>query len=271
MQSRGACSGCVDAPRGIRCQATPLRHPRHKPWPSAAGADSELHEKPGVLHTTTSQANGQTARSVRVEYDTLARSYERRWRHYLDISSVRTLAALNPRNQERILDAGCGTGALLRRIAACAPGAHLVGIDLTAAMLRQADQTLSDLLLGDIRRLPFANGCLDAMVLASVLQYQPDLDTTVAEAARVLRPDGRVVITLWDSESRRVRLLGCWLRWRNRADVRLYTLGEVSTSCRERGLSIRQVYRYPAGRLWRLVTVLATKTTDGRGDDGSVR
>ena len=211
-----------------------------------------------------SQAKDKTAQPVRVEYDALARSYERRWRRYLDVSSARTLAALAPRDHERILDAGCGTGLLLRRIAARAPGAQLVGIDLTLAMLRQADRTVSDFVLGDVRRLPFDDGTLDAVVLASVLQYLPDPNLALAEAARALRPDGRVVMTLWDGESQRVRLLNHWLRWCDGADVNLYTPGDVIALCNEHGLSVRRADRYLAGPMWRLATILAIKGPDGR-------
>lgn len=213
-----------------------------------------------------SQAKDKTAQPVRVEYDALAKSYERRWRRYLDISSAHTLAVLEPRDHERILDAGCGTGLLLRRIAARAPGAQLVGIDLSLAMLRQADRTVSDLVLGDVRRLPFGDGSLDVVVLASVLQYLPDLDAALSEAARVLRPGGRVAITLWDGESLRVRMLGRWLRWRDRADVHLHTRGDVLASCRDHGFVIREEQTYPANHIWRLVTLLAVKSTDGPGD-----
>lgn len=205
-------------------------------------------------------------RSVRDEYGALASAYERRWQRYLEVSVDRTLALLEPRDQERILDAGCGTGLLLRRIAESAPQTHLVGIDFTAAMIRQAAPAMSDLVLDDVRCLPFADASLDAVVMVSVLQYLPDLDETLSEVARVLRPDGRAVITLWDGESRRVRLLGRWLRWRDGADVHLHTPGDVIASCRERGLAVRQSHHYHAGHLWRLVTVLAAKGTDDHGD-----
>ncbi|TAM99754.1 MAG: class I SAM-dependent methyltransferase, partial [Rhodanobacteraceae bacterium] len=155
---------------------------RPVPLPDTRGPNVQASD----ANVTAKQARNNVAPSACTEYDTLARSYEGRWKRYLEVSTARTLAALAPRDQERILDAGCGTGLLLRRIAACAPGTQFVGIDLTLAMLRQADRTLSDLVLGDVRRLPFADGSLDAVVLASVLQYLPDLDAALSEASRVL-------------------------------------------------------------------------------------
>ncbi len=199
------------------------------------------------------------ARSARAEYAGLARSYEARWKRYLEVSNTRTLAALAPRDRERILDAGCGTGLLLRRIATRAPGTQLVGVDLTLAMLRRAGRSASDLVLGDVRRLPFADGSLDAVVLASVLQYLPDLDAALSEAARVLKPGGRVVITLWDGASLRMHMLACWLRWLGRAAVQLHTLDEIVAACQTHRLSVRREQRYAAGRLWRLATIMGVK------------
>lgn len=218
----------------------------------------------------TSQASNQIAQTVRTEYGALAHSYERRWRRYLEASIAHTLAALEPNGRECILDAGCGTGLLLQRIAECASGARLIGIDLTLAMLRQAGSAKSDLVLGDVCHLPFAGASLDAVVMASVLQYLFGLDAALAETARVLRPGGRLVITSWDGNSRRVQMLARWLRWRDHADVHLHSLSDVIAACRDHGLRVRQDQRYSAGHMWRLMTIMAVKAVDDR-DAGSMR
>lgn len=193
------------------------------------------------------------------EYTTLAASYDRRWRHYLEVTTDHTVEALDPRDGERILDAGCGTGLLLRRVAARAPAARLVGVDRTRPMIRRADPKLAASVVGDIRHLPLASGSLDAVVLASVLQYVPNEEGVLAEAARVLRPGGRIVITAWDGGSLRVRVLAQWLRLRGRADVHLGSrVGMLSACARER-LNIRHVESYSAGCCWRLLTLVAIK------------
>lgn len=193
------------------------------------------------------------------EYATLAASYERRWRCYLEVTANHTLAALAPRDGERILDAGCGTGVLLRRIAAMAPAARLVGIDGTRAMIRRAHPQLAALGVGDVCHLPLASGSLDAVVLASVLQYVPSEEGVLAEAVRVLRPGGRVVITAWDGGSLRVRALAQWVRWRGNTDVHPSSRAGMLAACARLRLSIRGVERYSAGCLWRLLTFVAVK------------
>lgn len=212
----------------------------------------------GAEHPVSPNHAG-TARSAHDEYRALADSYEQRWQRYLDVSTLHTLDALGPREGETILDAGCGTGLLLQRIAACAPGVHLVGVDLTLAMIRQADSKSSDLMVGDVCRLPLADGSLDAVVMASVLQYLPSLDRALSEAARVLRPGGRLVITVWNGGGWRMRTLARWLKWRGMADVRLHTRGELVASCRDQGLTIRREQAYSAGPIWQLLTIVGIK------------
>lgn len=200
-----------------------------------------------------------SAPSVRDEYTALAGSYERRWRHYLETSTAHTLTALDPRDDELILDAGCGTGLLLERIANRAPKARLVGVDRTVAMIRHAKPAVAGRIVGDVRSLPLTDGSLDAVVMASVLQYLPRPEPVLSEVMRVLRPGGRIVITTWDGGSLRVRMLARWLRWRGGADVHLGTVDDLVVACHRQRLSIRRTETYAVGYFWRLLTVVAVK------------
>lgn len=204
-----------------------------------------------------------TSVSVRDEYAGLAGTYDRRWQRYLDASACHTLAALTPRDGERILDVGCGTGLLLRRIAAHAPGAQLAGVDITPAMLRQVEARLADRLQGDIRRLPLADATFDAVIVASVLHYLPAVGPALAEVARVLRPGGRVVITVWDGDNRWMRLLRWWLKWRGKASVQLHTQADLFGALGAQRLQIIYAKTYFVGPAWRLCTLVGFKDTGG--------
>lgn len=107
-----------------------------------------------------------------------------------DVRLAALIAALAPLAGCRVLDLGCGKGRFatpLRR-----RGAEVVGIDLSAAMLGHA--TGIDRARASARRLPFAAGAFDAVVAVEVLEHVGAVGPVLAEARRVLRPGGRLVI-----------------------------------------------------------------------------
>lgn len=96
-----------------------------------------------------------------------------------------------------IADLGCGTGHLLPFLADT--GAHVTGIDREAAMLDVARARTEGLERVTLRRglldaLPLPDASVDLAVAAFVLHHIRDLPPVFGEMARVLRPDGRVVI-----------------------------------------------------------------------------
>ena len=94
-----------------------------------------------------------------------------------------------PPEARRILDVGCGDGALL----ALFPGREVVGLDQSAAELAAARRRLgpdAELVDGSAQALPFADGSFDAVVCHMALMLMEDVPTVVAELARVLAPGG---------------------------------------------------------------------------------
>jgi len=99
---------------------------------------------------------------------------------------------------ERVLDLGCGTGDLLDL--AAARGALPVGVDVSAQMLRRARRRVPAALLlrCDAERLPLRSGSFDAVVSAFALRNFTAVPGVLAEAARVLRPGGRIALLEMD-------------------------------------------------------------------------
>lgn len=95
----------------------------------------------------------------------------------------------------RVLVNGIGTGLDLPHLPA---DNHYVGIDLTPAMLDQAqarNTTLRlDLVLGDSQRLPFEDASFDHAILHLILAVVPNPEQCLAEAARVLKPGGTLQV-----------------------------------------------------------------------------
>lgn len=95
----------------------------------------------------------------------------------------------------RILELGCGGGALLRDLAARG-FTRLVGLDLARTALAEAQRqgTPARLVLADAERLPFAAESFDIVIAADLIEHVDDLDAYVAEVARVLRPGGAYLL-----------------------------------------------------------------------------
>jgi len=108
------------------------------------------------------------------------------------------LASLSGPSLHRVLDAGCGTGGLLRRLREYRPELAAVGLDAdaTAAGLASA-KAGRPVTAASINALPFPAESFDAVVSADVLSHDlVDLDAALAEIHRCLRPRGRVVLNL---------------------------------------------------------------------------
>jgi SAM-dependent methyltransferase len=93
------------------------------------------------------------------------------------------------------LDAACGTGRHAEHLAA--RGHRVTGVDSSPDMLARTRlrRVPARFLLGDLHRLPLADGCMDLAVCALALVHVPALAPVMAEFARVLRPGGHLVIS----------------------------------------------------------------------------
>jgi SAM-dependent methyltransferase len=115
---------------------------------------------------------------------------------------------------DRVVDLGCGTGGSLVQVAPAVPGGLLAGLDLSAAALALTVEALSEAVAGlaagpaalcvqaDLKApLPLADGTFDRVLCHNVLEVLPDPDALVAEAIRVLRPGGRLVLAHSDFDT----------------------------------------------------------------------
>jgi len=92
----------------------------------------------------------------------------------------------------RVLEVGGGPGELSVRMAQ-ELGVDVVMVDVSPRMVELARARGVDARVGDIQSLEFADGSFDCVVAAWVLFHLPDLDSGIAELARVLRKGGRLV------------------------------------------------------------------------------
>ena len=114
------------------------------------------------------------------------------WRHRL----IRDGTHLDPGT--RLLEIGCGVGAVLAVLGQELPGVELTGVDIEPRQLEFArahlersgvEATLSE---ADATSLPFADASFDHVWIMWLLEHLPDPVAALREARRVLVPDGRI-------------------------------------------------------------------------------
>jgi SAM-dependent methyltransferase len=126
-----------------------------------------------------------------------------------DVFTEFVAETLKPRAGNRILDVGCGEG-----LAEVALGrlhisqVRLVGVDIIVDKVVKASQETAShnqrvkFAAADACRLPFKDGVFDSLYCVAVLQHVNDVETAVAEFARVTAPRGRVVAVEPDNSAR---------------------------------------------------------------------
>jgi ubiquinone/menaquinone biosynthesis C-methylase UbiE len=102
----------------------------------------------------------------------------------------------------RWLDVGCGTGVLTRAILASAAPASVLGIDPSAGFVEHARAAIVDpratFRLGTAADTGLDDDEVDAVVYGLVLNFVADVGAALAEASRVLAPDGVIAAYVWD-------------------------------------------------------------------------
>lgn len=137
------------------------------------------------------------------EMEAIARSYQE-----LLVPAIfedcanRVLETAEPAPGDRVLDVACGTGVLARAAAdRVGPDGEVVGLDMNPGMLAVAEDLAPDLewRQGTAEELPFRDQSFDVVACQLSLMFFEDKQAAIQEMHRVLKSDGRLVVTVFDS------------------------------------------------------------------------
>jgi ubiquinone/menaquinone biosynthesis C-methylase UbiE len=196
------------------------------------------------------------------DYSRLAAEYDTRWSFYIEATTSATISRLPLLATGRVLDVGCGTGALLERLVGRFPQVTVVGVDPVPEMLAVARRRVPstvELREGWAEELPFEDNAFDVVVSCSMFHYLRQPVAALMEMSRVLRPGGELIITDWCDNYLACRVCDWWLRLFNTAHARVYRELECLRLLKEAGHSQAHIERYKINWLWGLMTARATK------------
>lgn len=135
-----------------------------------------------------------------MSFDVGADAYGRFMGRYSEPLAGRFVALLEPRAGQRVLDVGCGPGALTAVLTARLGSGAVAAVDPSESFVSAARTRLPDVDIRPARaeELPYPDDTFDLAVAQLVVHFMAAPEAGIAEMARVTRPGGTVAACVWD-------------------------------------------------------------------------
>lgn len=155
------------------------------------------------------------------------------------------LAEMEKEEFTDVLDAGCGTGAVIALLAKKYPDKHYTGIDLSPKMIEVAaakGTENAEFLCGDCENLPFEQDSFDVITCSMSFHHYPHPVDFFRSCERVLRPGGRLIIRDMTASPFLLKIINAvelpLAHLIGKGDVACYGKKDMERFCRESGLTL---------------------------------
>lgn len=205
-----------------------------------------------------------TTKAVRRKYNFLARIYDIIYWGYVKKTNNMAIQTLSPIGQERLLNIGCGTGELEKRLLPQYPQLQCVGIDISQDMLKRAREKLAgfphcEFIEGDFLHVDLPENSFDVVFSISNLHYFANPAAIFSKAHRLLKKGGKFVLIDWNRNSLKGQIYHAYMSRFDPAFAKVYTVNEVAQLLEQNSFVIEKITRFRVGLLWSMMRIVAKK------------
>jgi len=131
---------------------------------------------------------------------------------------------------DSILDIGCGTGAILKKLLEQNHTIDAYGIDLSSNMIEVAKRKLNgsaNLLVGDAENLPYNAHSFDVVMCTDSFHHYPDPDRVIREIYRVLCTRGTLILSDCYQPTVSRFIMNLFMKYSKEGDIKIYSKNEI--------------------------------------------
>jgi ubiquinone/menaquinone biosynthesis C-methylase UbiE len=166
------------------------------------------------------------------KWDRRARDFDDKRFNYFRFMQKRLISLLDLKENQRLLDIGCGTGWAVRYAASLVKEhGEFCGIDISSKMIEKAIANSSDyknvhFYRTGAEKLPFKNNYFDFIICSNSFHHYFSPEKVLSEVYRVLKPAGKIYILDITSDGFITRMVDRWIKKREPEHVKFYSTEE---------------------------------------------